>query len=367
MLPRLLIVQPTPFCNIDCQYCYLQSRSRRDRMDHSILEAFAARFLPEAGDLGECVLVWHGGEPLTAGIAWYEAAYRVLSPLIARGLRTAVQTNGIGLDQKWAELFLNNGTSIGFSIDGPQRFHDARRITKSGAGTWRMAIDALALARRNGFNPSVITVLHPDTFDHAREFFDFYRRFGITNVSFSIDEVEGANAASSMGLGSRQAMISFLLDILLFAHHDRYPLQIKEIERISWILLGQQPLWNEQVEPWSTVTVDVDGNIGTFSPELLEMRSARYRNYCAGSITDQNLDRELSGVFGVLAGEVEAGRDTCRRHCKYYSVCGGGAPVNKIAEHGTANAAETVYCALTTQAAADALALYVARTQIAGP
>ena len=41
---RLLILQPTPFCNIDCNYCYLPTRNDRHRMPYEIVEA-AVRFV----------------------------------------------------------------------------------------------------------------------------------------------------------------------------------------------------------------------------------------------------------------------------------------------------------------------------------
>ena len=35
---ELLIVQPSPFCNLDCGYCYLHDRSDRSRMSMATLE-----------------------------------------------------------------------------------------------------------------------------------------------------------------------------------------------------------------------------------------------------------------------------------------------------------------------------------------
>ena len=42
----LLILQPTPFCNINCDYCYLPHRSDRQRMAPSVLEAAFRKILP---------------------------------------------------------------------------------------------------------------------------------------------------------------------------------------------------------------------------------------------------------------------------------------------------------------------------------
>jgi uncharacterized protein len=43
----------------------------------------------------------------------------------------------------------------------------------------------------------------------------------------------------------------------------------------------------------------------------------------------------------------------CREHCEYFSVCGGGEPVNKLAENGSFASTETTYCRLTKMRATD--------------
>lgn len=53
--------------------------------------------------------------------------------------------------------------------------------------------------------------------------------------------------------------------------------------------------------------------------------------------------------------EIDAGVDRCCQECSYYQLCGGGAPSNKIAEHGTFDSAETKYCRATNIVLVDSL------------
>ena len=66
----LLLIQPTPFCNIDCSYCYLRNRSDTARMSQEVVAAIADNII--AGPLvpDELSLCWHGGEPLSVPPAW---------------------------------------------------------------------------------------------------------------------------------------------------------------------------------------------------------------------------------------------------------------------------------------------------------
>jgi uncharacterized protein len=102
----LLVVQPTPFCNIDCSYCYLSNRSDTTRMDVATVKA-VARFL-RGMPLREPQLsvVWHAGEPLTAPIEFYEIAFRALQAEAAPTLfQHHFQTNGMLINDDWCELF----------------------------------------------------------------------------------------------------------------------------------------------------------------------------------------------------------------------------------------------------------------------
>jgi uncharacterized protein len=51
--------------------------------------------------------------------------------------------------------------------------------------------------------------------------------------------------------------------------------------------------------------------------------------------------------------DIEAGVAMCRDSCEYFSVCGGGEPVNKLAENGSFISTETTYCRLTKMRATD--------------
>ncbi|WP_254716080.1 hypothetical protein [Actinomadura sp. WMMB 499] len=65
-----------------------------------------------------------------------------------------------------------------------------------------------------------------------------------------------------------------------------------------------------------------------------------------------DLDRVRPG-FARLAAEVARGRRNCARTCEYFALCGGGAPANKWAEHGSFTGTDTAFCALAVKAVAD--------------
>ena len=81
----LLILQATPFCNIDCTYCYLPGRTRKGRMPLEVVD-MAARRVVEADLVGErLAVVWHAGEPLAVGAGYMAALMDACGPLSASG------------------------------------------------------------------------------------------------------------------------------------------------------------------------------------------------------------------------------------------------------------------------------------------
>jgi hypothetical protein len=51
--------------------------------------------------------------------------------------------------------------------------------------------------------------------------------------------------------------------------------------------------------------------------------------------------------------DINTGVAMCRDKCEYFSVCGGGEPVNKLAENGSFASTETAYCRVTKMRATD--------------
>ena len=100
--------------------------------------------------------------------------------------------------------------------------------------------------------------------------------------------------------------------------------------------------------------MDRAGNISTFSPELLGLKNAAYEDFSFGNINrDALVDLPRRPNFVTLYSDIRKGVEMCRDRCGYFSVCGGGEPVNKLAENGTFVSTETAYCRLTKMRVTD--------------
>ena len=111
---------------------------------------------------------------------------------------------------------------------------------------------------------------------------------------------------------------------------------------------------DQETTPFAIVSVDWKGNVSTFSPELLGLAHDRYGDFTLGNVcTDSGESVLASPRFAALRRDITEGVERCRQTCAYFRYCGGGAPVNKLAENGSFASTETLFCRLNRQAMLD--------------
>ena len=350
---RLLVLQPTPFCNIDCAYCYLSDRQSRARMSLATLDQ-ACALVFASGLVGQRLEVaWHGGEPLVVPLEWYESAFELIAARCPAGVEIEhrFQTNGLMLDEAWARFFARTKAKVGLSIDGPAELHDANRRTRRGGGTHAGAMRAARLLEEQGVPFQVITVLTERALDAPDALFDFYVRNGIREVGFNVEEIEGAHASSSLaGTGTEAKFRRFIRRFFDLVWNSPERIKVRELESALGMALLNEPVADEQNMPFAIVSVSVDGAISTFSPELSGARHDRFDSFALGRVGSHRLsDIAIEPRFVAINDEIRAGVRSCERACPYFRWCGGGAPANKLFETGRFNSTETMHCRLTRQ------------------
>src|SRR5579864_9083680 len=128
-MTELVVIQATPFCNVNCRYCYLPNRSSTKRITHQTLER-TFRFLFSSPRLSDPVsIVWHAGEPLVLPISFYENAFRIAEEYNTRSMQVVhcFQTNGTLINQAWCDFIKLYDVKIGVSLDGPRYINDRNR------------------------------------------------------------------------------------------------------------------------------------------------------------------------------------------------------------------------------------------------
>ena len=352
---RLLILQPTPFCNMDCDYCYLPERNSTAHMSIATVRRAVQR-LRDDGLVGpELTVVWHAGEPLAMPRAFYDEAIAEIEAVLGGicEVSHSIQTNATLIDDDWCALIQRHRIRIGVSIDGPAELHDAHRRTRDGRGTHARVLRGMAKLREHGIEFHAIAVVTPATFAQADAFIDFFDQQGVRELGCNYDEAEGLHERSSVA-GHEAEHAAFVSRLLERSSDGSTPLRVRELA-LAFQLIAQ-PLpsvrwqgrsWpdNAQTLPFALITLAHTGDFSTFSPELLGQPSAEFGNFIVGNVARQGyLDSARGGQFSRLWDAVVRGTRICERSCAHYGYCGGGAPANKLYENGDLASGETLYC-----------------------
>jgi uncharacterized protein len=307
----------------------------------------------------EITVIWHAGEPLVLPVSYYRSAFEAIEtirPASVR-LRHSIQTNGILLNKEWCDFLKEWHVGIGVSVDGPRHIHDMNRVTRSGAGTFDKTLAGIRLLRRENVPFHVISVLSEAGLQSPDEMLDFYISEGIEDVCFNVEESEGDHISGLLsGDRPEQRFRDFLERFWALARQTSDIHFIREIDtmiprvfRPAGTLMG-----NMQVEPLGMVNVDCYGNASSFSPELLGLKNDSYNNFIIGNVhSDSLLDMMSSPAMLSMSKDIAAGVAICEAECDYFSVCGGGSPVNKLTENGSFASGRTGFCSLVQMVPTD--------------
>lgn len=369
---ELLVVQPTPFCNLDCNYCYLPDRNDKSRLAEDTLEQLFRRVEESELAPGPFTVVWHAGEPMVLPPEYYQRAFAVAArhSRPGREITHSFQTNGTRVSEAYCQLIQEHQVRIGVSIDGPEFLNDARRKTRNGKGTYARVLEGMAALKAHGIRFHVITVLTRESLDYPDELHAFYVEQGIEEVGFNIEEIEGPHTDSSLrSPGADLRYREFMSRFFDLAMGSEPRLQVREFGSMVAAVLhsgGERKFTSGQEStPFSLISVDHQGNFSTFSPELLGLESRTYDGFAIGNVWKDSFAMAAeSPRYQAMARDVAAGVGKCRETCPYYDFCGGGAPANKYFENGSFDSTETLSCRLHRQALAEVVLSKMRRPEV---
>ncbi len=178
-------------CNLDCRYCYYTAKPRelypgveKFMMSDRVLESFVRQYLQAMPQ--QCEFGFQGGEPMLAGLDFYEkvVALQKQHRLDGQRINNAFQTNGTLLDEAWCEFLAREKILVGISIDGPPQWHDAFRKDHAGNPTFHRAWAGLELMAKHGVEFNVLVTLNSANAPHAGDIYRYFVNHGARYLQF---------------------------------------------------------------------------------------------------------------------------------------------------------------------------------------
>lgn len=182
---RQFVIKLNKACNLRCPYCYYindDTTNYGSRISLSNLLNFLSLYADYSSRNGFVgAVVFHGGEPLLMGKRYFTSVLQHESIKNGR-LLPILQTNGVLLDDEWADLLCSANVEVGISLDGPQATNDAGRPDVKGRSTYHKTISAIKRLQQRNMDVGVLSVINPDF--NGEDIFRHHVDLGVKNMDF---------------------------------------------------------------------------------------------------------------------------------------------------------------------------------------
>jgi uncharacterized protein len=326
-----VIVKPVgENCNLRCTYCYELNHAKQENilrtvdkknnspvMKEDILEEIISKILslyPLRINFS-----WHGGEPLLAGIDFYENVVNLIEKYRKPGqeVKNSIQTNGTLINDTWITFFQKNSFIVGVSLDGPKELHDQYRRYPNGKGTHKDVTRGINKLKKSSVTWGIIGVMTSDT--NPELFFDYFIKQGIFEFYTNL-------RCDTEAFLSREEYLDYMIKIFdCWLKSEKSNIRIEFLDNIIWGLLGYTPRLCFMDKACNRfITIGIDGDVAPgcsllfhYYDRKINVKDPRF---------PANLIEELSNFSDDLYTQEE---EYCSS-CELRRICHGGCSYNKI-------------------------------------
>lgn len=323
---QLLIKPVSGACNMHCGYCFYkdvgQNRAITDKgvMTIQTFEQAISKTFAITDEL--CTISFQGGEPTLRGLDFYRQVIETVNTHNTKNIRIqyTFQTNGIIINQAWAQFFKENNFLVGISLDGTETLHDTYRLTGTGEKTFSQVVSAAELLKKHKVDFNILTVVTDKTAHAAKELYDFFRSRQFSFLQFIPCLAPLADARSSCFL-SPQNYGTFLCDVFDCWYKDILNgtyISIRQFDNYLLILSGRPPEACDMGGICSIQNViEADGSVYPCDFFALDQ-------YCLGNINQDDftaIEKKREHIHFIQESQEQSAK--CRQ-CKYFVLCRGG-------------------------------------------
>ncbi|MEU6019250.1 cyclophane-forming radical SAM peptide maturase AmcB [Streptomyces sp. NPDC047515] len=338
----VVLMQPTTLCNLNCSYCYLPDRRVSRRMSVEVAQAVATG-VREWSRKRPVAVVWHGGEPLAVGPAYFRSLVAPFGSGEGYAVTHAVQTNAVLIDEAWCEVFSTVPVRVAVSVDGPGEAN-AARVDWAGHPSLERVMSGIGMLRRAGIPFNMIAVVADAAPGAATAVYRFACELGCDSLGVNLAEKKGVYGG---GQGAGGGIVTFWQELAACWQADPR-IRVRELDHV-YTYIREELAGTAVLRAGRALTplplVAWDGGFLPIGAELAGFRSPRHGLFSAGNVLDTPLAVLLARAHEVpWVAEALAGVAGCREHCDYFAYCRGGQAANKYFETGRLDSTETMYC-----------------------
>ena len=322
-----VMFEPVKSCNISCRHCYSNIK-HGGLMSGEVLNLALEKIISYTKQTGfkEIHFIWHGGEPLLAGIDFFKQAMETVNRLFsAVCCRHFIQTNGLLLNDEFCSFFRDMNFEVGVSLDGPPDIHDKLRVAVEGTGTHKEVLNKVSLLEKHGVPPGFCAVVSGLSKGHEERIYQFFKKLGYGFRVNPLIPPRDYNESREFLLkeGEYGKFLCRLFDVWTRTETGR--IKVSPLDSyLRAILTGEPTECQHQASC-------VGSHIG-IRPGGDAVLCSRYEKYILGNIREMS----INDIFASpLCNEIKRrANDLVKcRSCENRCICHGGCPHNTVVFH----------------------------------
>lgn len=322
------IIMVTKNCVLNCSYCYVESKNK----DIISLE-LVYKILNEIIEYNKSntTIIWHGGEPLLAGIDFFKDVIQYLNhrfPTIK--ISHKIQTSGLLITDDWVNFFKENDIGIGISLDAPKKFHDINRKTKTGKNSFELIENSISKLNNKDVKFGILTVITKHSINSATDIFGY---FYSKKLDFGFSILTPVNQKLLNIAPSEQEYCEFYYEMLDLYLNQKEPTisVVPLMHHVMSLLLNKSVDFCANSENCANDYLSFAPNGDTFACD----RFVECKDTYFGNINVQKFDEILNSKNRMKFYDRSMFmKDKCS-DCKYLNICFGGCPHESYVRHNS--------------------------------
>lgn len=275
--------------------------------------------------------VLHGGEPLMLGEHRLRDFLLTLRSNIPLNYPISMQTNGMLITEKIADICSENRVSISISLDGPKSTNDRFRLDKQGKSTYSRVINGINILRRHSDSEflyaGLLAVVDPKS--NPKEIYEHLKSLGAPSIDFLYRDGNHDKIPYCKESFETTEYGDWLSAIFSIYIQDKNPPRVRFLDDLVKLTLGGKGTKEGLGDTdYGILIIDTNGSINKNDTLKSNFEGADRFNE-SWSIQKDSL--ELIKKSAEIHSYHELQRPTSEvcLSCQFLHICGGGMPLHR--------------------------------------
>ncbi|NLZ54654.1 MAG: anaerobic sulfatase maturase, partial [Thermoanaerobacteraceae bacterium] len=329
MPPLSILMKPASGnCNLRCKYCFYHSVTEIREVENygmmklGTLETIVQKALQFAD--GICMFAFQGGEPTLRGLDFYKKFIEFQKKYNTKNVRlnNAIQTNGIVIDDEWAEFLAENNFLVGISLDGPKDIHDSLRVDAKNRGSFNRVMNTISLFNKHRVEFNILCVVNSYVARHINKIYTFFKKNNFRYLQFipCLDPLNEEPGGYDYSL-TPERYAYFLKNLFDMWYDDIMKgnmVSIRYFDNLVGMLMGYPPEVCGMIGQCSCqFVIEADGGVYPCDFYVID-------EWYLGNIENMGFVELKNSDAGKKFVEVSKHIDPRCTECKWFTLCRGG-------------------------------------------